>query len=112
VESLFPVKTRIRRYLINAILYMIISVLYITSCRCAIAVYMADAEEKGVIHFPQVVVICSRIPRPADKTSSYQGAHVKKTENMNKHIVWYMWYTWILLNPSTPLMCNNRTLEL
>jgi hypothetical protein len=30
---------------------------------------------------------------PADKTSSYQGAHVKKTENMNKHIVWYMWYT-------------------
>jgi len=41
---------------------------------------MAETEEKGVINLPQVVVICSRIPRPSrtDKNVITRNQYVFK----------------------------------
>jgi hypothetical protein len=41
-----------------------------TRYRNAVASQTAETKEKGVMHLPQVVVICSRIPRPSREDKS------------------------------------------
>lgn len=59
VENLFPVQIGIIKNWIRVILHKeTMAVLYTTGYRRAVGAQMGRAKEKGVVHFPQLIIVC------------------------------------------------------
>ena len=59
VENLFPVQIGIIKYWIHIILREnTMTILYTTGYKRAVGAQMGRAKEKGVVHSPQLVVVC------------------------------------------------------
>jgi hypothetical protein len=58
VENLFPVQIGIMKYWIGASLHNKTMTVMYTGYRHAAGTHIGYAKEKGVVHFPQFIVVC------------------------------------------------------